>query len=295
MADIRYDFVVFSDDWGRHPSSCQHLFGHLARRHRVLWVNTIGLRAPRADRFTVQRGLEKLGQWARPLRQIDENFWVYSPWMLPAAGGLAGAVNARFVCLCLQRVLARCGLERPVLFASVPTAADYVDKLHEQALVYYITDDYRRWPGADAQHVAAQDRLLSERADLLLPCGTALAQNRQARGRVELLPHAVDLAADEPADLAAIPHPRLGFFGLIYEKIDLGLFEKLARSDPRRHLVLIGPIKTDISALAALPNVHVLGAKPYAELPRYLHGLDVLLLAYVLVEQTLRNAPLKIR
>ncbi len=304
MRQERYDFVVFSDDWGRHPSSCQHLFAQLAKRHRVLWVNTIGMRAVRADGFTVIRGLNKLSQWARPLRQISENFWVYSPWMLPIAGGWMGKMNSRAVSVSLKKVLARCGIPHPILFTSVPTAADYVGRLDERALVYYITDDYRRWPGADAEMVAAQDRLLCERADLVLPCTQALAEGRQFRGRAELLPHAVDLEHfarggglhdSEPDDLAAIPHPRLGFFGLIYEKVDLSLFARIARLRPQWQLVLIGPVRADTAALAGLSNVHLLGAKSYKELPRYLHGLDALLLAYVLDEQTLRNAPLKIR
>ena len=61
----RRSLVVFSDDWGRHPSSCQHLIGRLVGRHDVLWVNTIGMRPPRLDRSTLSRGLEKLSQWGR--------------------------------------------------------------------------------------------------------------------------------------------------------------------------------------------------------------------------------------
>src|SRR5207249_9223786 len=56
--------LVFADDWGRHPSSCQHLARHLLARHRVVWVNTIGTRPPRLDRATLARGLEKLRHWA---------------------------------------------------------------------------------------------------------------------------------------------------------------------------------------------------------------------------------------
>ena len=93
----QYSFVVFSDDWGLHPSSCQHLFATLARRHRVLWVNTIGMRAPKADRFTLARAVQKFRQWQKPLRQVSEDFFVYAPAMLPAAGGLTGQLNSRWV------------------------------------------------------------------------------------------------------------------------------------------------------------------------------------------------------
>jgi hypothetical protein len=57
--------LVFSDDWGRHPSSCQHLISHLLPTRQVVWVNTIGTRPPRLDLATVKRGFEKLRQWVR--------------------------------------------------------------------------------------------------------------------------------------------------------------------------------------------------------------------------------------
>src|SRR4051794_39255387 len=59
------NLLIFADDWGRHPSSCQHLARHLLSRHRIAWVNTIGTRTPRFDWATLRRGLEKVGQWTR--------------------------------------------------------------------------------------------------------------------------------------------------------------------------------------------------------------------------------------
>jgi len=299
------DFVVFSDDWGRHPSSCQHLFRHLARRHRVLWVNTIGMRSVRADGFTIARGLEKFRQWAHPLRQLSDDFFVYCPPMLPVAGGAAGRINSRLLAPQLCRIIRRCGMHQPVLFSSVPTAAEYVGQLGEVAVVYYVTDDYRHWPGGDCKVIAEQDAKLTRCADLLLPVSEALSEGRIVKpaARVELLPHGVDLAhfaavdapLPQPAELVGISHPRLCFFGLIYEKVDLAMLARLARELPAANLVLLGPVKTDISALSCLPNVHVLGAKPYEQLPRYLRHVDVLLLPYVLDEQIRRSAPLKIR
>ncbi|MFW6145851.1 MAG: FemAB family XrtA/PEP-CTERM system-associated protein [Planctomycetota bacterium] len=302
MTEHALDFVVFSDDWGRHPSSCQHLFARLVRRHRVLWVNTIGMRAPKADAFTLRRGLEKVAEWRRPLRRVHANLHVYAPPMLPVAGGGAGRLNVRLVAAAVRRVMRRLGFVRPVLFASVPTAADYLGRLGEAHSVYYITDDYRFWPGATPEVIAAQDAQLTAQADLVLPCGEALAEGRRPGGRMMMLPHAVDLdhfarapAAGEPADLAAIDRPRLCFFGLLYEKIDLDLIARVARARPDRQIVLLGPVATDLAAVAGLDNVHVLGPKPYEQLPAYLHAMDALLLAYRLDEQTRRNAPLKIR
>jgi len=298
----RYDFIVFSDDWGRHPSSCQHLFKRIGRQHRVLWVNTIGLRAPKADRFTLLRGLDKLDQWKEPLRQVGDRMWVFSPIMLPAAGkGLVGKVNAAATVRAVRAVQRRLGLEKPILFTSVPNAADYAGKLNESAVVYYVTDDYSRWPGGDAEAITRADRELTRRCDLIFACTEALADShRSSRAPTVLLPHGVDFEHfsrkhDAPDELAEIPAPRACFFGLIYEKVDLDGLQRLAEQKRELQLVMIGPVKTNVDALAGLPNVHFLGPKSYQRLPAYLQAMDVILVPYVCDEQIRASGPLKIR
>jgi len=297
-----HSFVVFSDDWGRHPSSCQHLFKRIAENHRVLWVNTIGLRGPRADRFTICRAMDKCRQWCTPVKRVSENLTVLAPIMLPTTGaGLVAAANTRITVGAIRRAMRKLQISNPILWTSVPTAADYLGKLDEAARVYYVTDDYTTYPAADAQKIRHADQILTERADLIFACTEALAVSHQSR-RAEtiILPHGVELEhfsarTAEPCDLARIPHPRVCFFGLIYEKIDLAALEKLADNCPHLHLVMIGPVKTNVDRLAKRQNVHFLHAKPYAQLPAYLHAVDVLLLPYVLDEGIKSNAPLKIR
>jgi len=299
MSHARPDFIVFSDDWGRHPSSSQHLFGRISRRHRVLWVDTIGLRSAKADSFTFLRGLEKLRKWARPLRQVSANMWVLAPIMLPMAGEDALAkINSRLVTTAIRRVTTRLGFHNPVMFASVPTAVDYVGQLGESRVVYYVTDNYALWPGGNAEKIRAADRRLRDTADVVLPCTQALCE--PACTKSTLLPHAVDFdhftkPAPEPADLAAIPRPRVCFFGLIYEKIDLPLLARLAAARPDVQIILIGPVKTDVSVFAPHANVHLLGPKPYAELPAYLQAMDAIVVPYVPDDEKLQCGPLKIR
>jgi glycosyltransferase involved in cell wall biosynthesis len=297
------DFVVFSDDWGRHPSSCQHLFRRIRRDHRVLWVNTIGLRAAKADSFTFLRGLEKLREWSRPLRRVDKNMWVLAPIMLPVSGaGALGRLNRWQAARAVRRTLARLGMRDPVLFASVPTAIDYVGRLGESAVVYYITDDYSLWPGGNAEQIRRADRDLAAAADLILPCNEVLAGlHADCGAMVEVLPHAVDaehFAAEgspAPDDLPSADGPRLCFFGLVYEKIDLPLLAQLARRRRDLQILMIGPVKTDTSPADGIENLHFLGPRDYAHLPAYLQAMDVLVVPYVRDEETLRKGPLKIR
>ncbi|HMB69540.1 MAG TPA: glycosyltransferase family 1 protein, partial [bacterium] len=81
-------FVVFADDWGRHPSSCQHLFRRLAPRNRVLWVNTVGTRTPTLSRADLGRAVGKLREWSRPSGPPEQGLpvEVLRPVMSPFAG-----------------------------------------------------------------------------------------------------------------------------------------------------------------------------------------------------------------
>jgi glycosyltransferase involved in cell wall biosynthesis len=98
-----------------------------------------------------------------------------------------------------------------------------------------------------------------------------------------------------PADIREIQHPIAGFFGLIEEWIDLELIETAARALPAVSFVLIGRSARPLGALTTLPNVHVLGRRPYEHLPDYLRAFDVGLLPYRLNAQVLNSNPKKLR
>ena len=89
------ELLVFADDWGRHPSSCQHLVRRLRGDYRVLWVNTIGTRSPKADGFTLRRGFEKLNQWRRGLQRESATMSVLDLPMLPRVGGQRHVIASR--------------------------------------------------------------------------------------------------------------------------------------------------------------------------------------------------------
>jgi len=101
-------------------------------------------------------------------------------------------------------------------------------------------------------------------------------------------------AAEEPADQAGIPHPRLGFYGVLDERFDSALLASLAAMRPDWQFVMIGPVvKIDPAALPQAPNIHYLGGKSYAELPSYLAGWDVALLLFAMNESTRFISPTK--
>ncbi len=299
--DKKYSFIVFSDDWARHPSSTQHIFRVISRNRRVLWVNTIGLRKPSFDTFTLMRGVEKLGNWTKPVKKINENLYVFDPPMLPVSGGgMVSRLNAKYVSSVVNRVARRLGMREPILWVSVPNAGDYIDFIDYSYLVYYVTDDYSHWPGADREKTKRLDRKLGIYADIIFPVCEELGKG-YPEYKVRVLPHGVDFEhfsrtfSYEPEELKSIPHPRICFFGLIYEKLDFRVVKYLADNRKGYQLVFIGPVKVDVSELEMLDNVHFLGPKSYEELPKYLAFMDVFLIPYAKDLLSERSSPLKLK
>lgn len=296
--------LVFADDWGRHPSSCQHLIRRLRGDHPILWVNTVGTRQVKADAFTLRRGLEKIQSWSKGLKQVDRQMWTIDLPMIPGMSNkLLREINRHLVTSRLRRVLANLGLESPVVMTTLPYIAALIRGLRRRALVYYCTDDYSHWPSADRETLQQADRELSQEADLILAASQALYRQHAWSGRCQYFPHGVDFnhfasvqkLKDSEPTLSQLPRPRIGFFGLIYEKLDFGLLSGIAEQFRSGSLVMIGPHAYSPPEFRRLSNVHLLGQKPYEDLPHYLAGLDVLLLPYVDDAMIRQSGPLKLR
>ncbi|XHX81205.1 MAG: glycosyltransferase [Stenomitos frigidus ULC029] len=140
-------------------------------------------------------------------------------------------------------------------------------------------------------------------ADLVFTGGRSLYEAKQHQHHsVHAFPSSIEAAhfaqartaIVEPADQASIPHPRLGFYGVVDERMDLDLLNGIAEARPDWHLVIIGPVvKIDPATLPNHPNIHYLGGKSYQELPSYLAGWDVALLPFARNESTRFISPTK--
>jgi len=106
---------------------------------------------------------------------------------------------------------------------------------------------------------------------------------------------ALDGGLEIPAELRALPRPVIGFFGLLADWVDLDLVRDIAKRRPDWSFALVGKQATGTEALRGLPNVHLLGQKPYALLPAYCRGFDVGIIPFRKSDLTLRANPLKLR
>ncbi|MBV8729214.1 MAG: FAD-dependent oxidoreductase, partial [Acidobacteriia bacterium] len=194
-------------------------------------------------------------------------------------------------------------LEDSVQWFYTPMALPLADGCpRPAAVVYDCMDELSAFLNAPPALLEREAQLL-ERADLVFTGGPSLYRAKKNRHpRVHCFPSSVDAKHFAPAtngspdalDQAALPHPRLGFFGVIDERIDLPLLAHLADSHPDWQLVMVGPVvKIDAATLPRRPNIHYYGQRSYEQLPSYLKGWDVCLLPFARNQATKYISPTK--
>lgn len=195
--------------------------------------------------------------------------------------------------------------ERPqdlVFWYYTPMALQFSRHLRPTLTVYDCMDELSAFRFADSRLPALESELLA-RADLVFTGGRSLYEAKRGRhANIHAFPSSIDKAhfgrarraLGTPPDQADIPHPRLGFFGVIDERLDLHLLATLADLRPDWQLVMIGPVaKIDEATLPQRPNLHWLGSKAYDDLPAYLSGWDIGFMPFALNEATRFISPTK--
>jgi glycosyltransferase involved in cell wall biosynthesis len=297
--------VVFGDDWRRNVSTLQHLFFHLIAHRPIVWVNSFGHRAPQLTVYDIQRAARKVRMMLMgyrvpadgrpaPARIIEPRAL---PWHNIAA---IRSLNTWSLVRDVRRALAQVAPGRaPLLITGTPAAVGVVGALGEIASVYFCMDDYGELPGVDADIVAPLEKTLLRRVDATVATARALVElKRPTSGLAYALPQGVNYdhfarAQPEPADMAQLPHPRIGFAGGISSACDFGLIRALAEAHPTGSIVLVGPVQAGVE-VPRLSNVHLLGHRPYDVLPAYVQAFDVGLIPYVLNDWTRSVDPLKL-
>lgn len=207
----------------------------------------------------------------------------------------------------VNRVVAELGDVRPVLWYCTPMAVGYTDHLKPSAIIYDCTEAPKpsRVAATSAPEWSERERWLFERADVVFTDSHSLCQHtRRTTRHANIYPmlSSVDLGhfgrarepLVEPPDQDEIPHPRVGFCGVIDERIDTTLLGELARARPDLQFVMVGPIiGIDPATLPQSPNLHWLGSKSQTQIPAYIAGWDVAMLPLVCNEATLFTSPSK--
>ena len=301
------DLICFSHDWGGDPLSKNHLMRLLARENRVLWVNSIGYRTPTASKADAARAMRKLRQAISPIRQVEPNLFVLNPLAIPSYGSAwVRGLNRWCLRMQVKRAMRRLSFTRAINWVFNPAAAIVAGSLGEETVIYYCVDEYSAFSGVAAQSLAELESQLIARSRLVVTSSQRLYEaKRRLNPNTVLVRHGVDhqhfrTALDEstriPDEIARLPRPIIGYFGLIASDwVDVGLMEEVARRFPAASIVMLGKVAMDVSALSRLPNVHLLGRKPYEQLPAYCKGFDAAVIPFPINEATLNANPLKAR
>lgn len=304
-------FIVFAEDWQRHPSSSQHLMQQLGQQHNVIWVNSIGLRSPRLSLNDITRlwhkGLALLDGKAvnkaiSADHKLTEPCAVVSPCCIPFHQFSAIRwLNRQLLRWQLKRQLAALNIpedESLILWLALPSAVCIVGALKEQQVVYYCGDDFSSLAGVDHTTMTELELHLAAKADVIL-CASEKLRLKFSSYRSYLVTHGVDLSLfsgqyPRPDELSS-ERPIAGFYGLVADWVDVNLISVIARRCPEWDFVLIGRHQTDISPLLQCNNVKFIAEMPHYQLAVFASHFQALLLPFRQCQQIEFCNPLKLR
>lgn len=276
FSHLRWDFVY------QRP---QHLLSRYAKNRRVFIVEEPI--ASQDDSYYLAISKRECG------------VWIAVPY-LPE--GLSEERAIALQQMLLDQLITEAQIQVPILWYYNPMAIPFTSHLESSAVVYDCMDELSAFKGAHPELQTRESHLFTL-ADLVFTGGRSLYEAKQHQHHsIHAFPSSIDAAhfakartaIVEPVDQALIPHPRLGFYGVVDERMDLDLLKGVAAAQPDWHLVIVGPVvKIDPATLPNHPNIHYLGGKSYQELPSYLAGWDVALLPFARNESTRFISPTK--
>lgn len=301
---MSHTYLVFSDDWGAHPSSCQHLFKRISRRNAVIWVNTI-MRMPSLTRADFSKIWRKLTSSSQARKSSDDRslssgtVTVIRPVMIPLFNNVFRSINRKLLTGQIKRFLRKQQVTDFTVVTTLPIVADTVTHLGAKKIVYYCVDEFAEWPGHNRQQMRNMETDLLAVSDVVITTSQTLYESKKSKAKqIFCLPHGVDVEHFSPKKTTApdlFPHPLLGYYGLFDERNDLHLIEYILRTRPDWHIMVIGEVRGDTSRIATYTNMHFYRKVPYEQLPGLIHLFDMCILPYVVDALTENINPLKFK
>jgi glycosyltransferase involved in cell wall biosynthesis len=297
------NIIIFGDDWGRHPSTIQHITRILAKSNRILWVSSLGLRKPHLKIYDIKRIVEKIKKMVSPVpnHQTDVNIFEIHPLVFPFYDiYIIRKINTFLLRKKIQRKMIRLNFSNALLLISTPIVSEVVGTLGESSSYYLCFDDYGRFDNVFSS-ILDMERLMLSRVDGCFAISDVLQQSRQCRsGENYYLPQGVDIdhfqrtSKKIPERMKNIKNPIVGFFGLISTWVDVDLVYECAKAYPSVSFVLIGRASVDLTAYSGMKNFFYLGEVQYEHLPDFAQSFDVGIVPFFVNELTIAANPIKI-
>lgn len=311
MPETKNIIIYSTADWDN-PfwTNKQHVAKQLAvRGYKVLYVESLGLRAPSLKIADAQRVIKRLKKFAQGLRKINNNLSVLSPLAIPGGGKFpfVKKLNDKIVRAQMGIAIKKLGLENHWAWTYNPTSLQLLSSFSPSKIIYHTVDDLSAAPGMDGVNIRLRENELLQKVDIVFCTSPKLLEYIQVQTHKPsyYFPNVVDVehfrkahGRPIPEDLKDIPKPILGFVGAISNyKLDMELINNTAEKHPEWSFVLIGKVgegqpTTELS-LKQLPNIHLLGPRSYDEVPAYMHHFDIGLIPCPINDYTQSMFPMK--
>ncbi len=301
--------VCIANSWDYDPTSKHQIARVLARHNRIVWVNYHGTRRPEVNGADIRAACAALGRVFRGARRVSSSFVQITPMVIPGARNAALQWMHRHMLIAQIRRAIRASRPSPAtpvqVWSFAPDVPYLVGAFDEECFLYYCVDEYREFEGFDRAQIARQEDELLDRVDIVVTTSAPLLEaKRLRRPDAVLVRHGVDFdhfasawrrPQAIPADLASIPRPIFGYFGLIHHWVDLALLARVAKMRPWYSFVLLGDCCVDVRELRSLSNVHLIGRRPYETLPAYCAGFDAGMMLFAQSAMARHVNPIKMR
>lgn len=284
MEQLLTDIVCFSHlRWNFVYQRPQHLLSRFAHDSRVFFI----------EEPILYEGIDKI-----ELSSPQKNLWVVTPFLHSSSTACILERQKKLLTVLFYQK----SIKNYLFWYYTPLALDVSDIFRPRLIVYDCMDELSAFKFAPIE-LKQKERELFAKADIVFTGGVSIFEaKKKVHEAVYCFPSSIDKAhfyqarkySKEPADQLLIPHPRIGFYGVVDERFDIELLKNVAQMRPQWHFIIIGPIvKIDSTSLPQEDNIHYLGSKKYEELPLYLAGWDLATCLFARNESTRYISPTK--
>jgi glycosyltransferase involved in cell wall biosynthesis len=298
------DIIIFGDDWGRYPSTIQHIGKVIAKQNRIIWVGSLGLRKPKLNMYDIRRVWEKAKGILRKSSvelNYQNNVYLVHPFVLPFHDNeWIYRLNMLMIRNAIQRKMRDLGFKNPILFSASPITEGVIGKLEETSSHYFCLDDFTLFDDAFDSLGRLEQKLVSKVNSCFSISETLLETRKAHSNNNYFLPQGVNINHFiqsknniSPA-VANLKHPIIGFFGILTTWVDIELILSSAMRYRNYTFLILGKTTIDISLFSKATNIIYMGEIPFAELPKYASAFDVGIIPFLVNDLTIACNPLKL-
>ncbi len=298
--------IVFSDDWGRFPSTLQHIIKFLLPQIiEVIWIGSLGLRKPELSLKDLRRVFEKLKRIFTKTSSTDReesDIILLNPFVIPFHDSkFFRKINSLILATKINSAIKKYQFKDSIILTSSAIVSIFLDQLTYKSCHYFCLDDYTLFKGA-FRSIEKLEQELMKKVNASFSISETLKNTRvPVSGHNYFLPQGVDVhhftknsSEKLPKEIVKLKKPVVGFFGLISEWVDVHLMADCAKKYPQFNFVFVGPSVIDISLFDPIKNIYCTGEVSFNELPNYANSFDVGLIPFIVNDLTIAANPLKL-